>query len=275
MGEAAEVLTFDGSGLDQIPAFKLYLVRASARELDEQDGAMLELLEIAFVRRWVEALAEVDPEHADATAVRLWAESKHAWMVYSPRLTELIRRELQIKAPMAEALPSLVETHLDEILEHLPHLSASARIYVQAFLDLLKRVLASEEARESIGMLDDGNWPDDSRFDEYMALLHGLAVAGFAGGIPDVVTTALASGFWARLRAVAEDDEEKLEKIDAALTSAIRRARSSTSVIDDPSSRGQPSILVLLEHVATGSEQIWAGLPRDGARNLDKYLHGR
>lgn len=275
MSEAATVRTFEGGRLADIPALKLYVVRSSARQLDAQDQAMLDLLEVSFVRRWAEALADVAPERADRTAVRLWAETKSAWAVYSPRLTKLAQRELQTEAPMVEVLPDLVEAHIDQILEHLPHLSASARIYVHAFLDVLKPVLDSDEVQEGIGMVMDGNWPDDPRFDEYMALLHGLAVAGFQGGIPDVVVTALATGFWARLRALAQDDDEELERIDAALSAALRRARTSKPIVHEEPRRTKSSVLERLREAASGADQIWAAQPRDAATNLDKYLYGQ
>lgn len=73
MGEAATAWAFEGGGLADIPAVKLRLVRASTHDLDEQDRAMLDLLEVSFVRRWAEAFADVAPERADLTAVRLWS----------------------------------------------------------------------------------------------------------------------------------------------------------------------------------------------------------
>ncbi len=275
MGEAAAVWTFESRGLADIPAFKLYVVRASTRPLDDEDRAMIDLLEVSFVRRWTEALADVAPERADATALRLWAETKSAWRVYSPRLSELAQKQLESDAPIAEVLPGLVDEHLDEVLEHLPHLSASARIYVGAFLAVLEPMLVGEDARDGFEMALSGDWPDDPRFDEYMALLHGLAVAGFYGGVPDVVTTALASAFWARVRALVEDDQQELARIDAALTSAVREARrSSAPPVEAPPSAKQ-SVLVRMRQAATGAEQIWASLPRDGASNLDEHLRGR
>ncbi|MFV8751496.1 hypothetical protein ACNOYE_13205 [Nannocystaceae bacterium ST9] len=227
------------------------------------------------MRRWAEVLADVAPERADTTAIRLWAETKSAWIFCSPRLTELVREQLQSEAPLAEILPDLIEEYLEQVPLHVPHLSANAIIYVQAFLDLMKPILGSPDMREGVEMVVDGHFPDDPRFDEYVALLHGLAVAGFEGGVPEVVTTALATGFWARLRALAMDDEGELERIDAALASAIRRSRSSVSLVEVSSpSPVRPSVLARLEQRA-GDEPIWASLSRDGAMNLDEHLHGR
>ena len=282
MGEAAAQLDWV---FPDPPVVKLKLIRGRGPEhLTEADGALLDVLEATFIRRWVDALSTVEPARAAATAERLWRETSSAWKIFSPKVTRLLRDagSLDERSSEEDAVFNALSGALPSALDYLPNLSPTAKVYARAFLGLLGSSLrdsrADAEGRETIEGALAGRWPTDQRLDDYRALLHGFSIAGLEAQIPEPVVNALAPAFWARMRAFAEGDDDFRTRMDRALREALSEANGGPRAVGDAAVAIEPkrqSALTRLRRQADASPGNWASVPPDASQNLDKYLYGR
>lgn len=276
MGEAAETLTMEGAVFAASPAFQLRVVREQKwLDLSNEERALVDLLEATFVRGWINALASAPPARAADLAVELWSTTARAWRLYAQTLTALLERHGLLTQPVPQSVLELLERYLPSANEHVPHLPSNARAYVRAFTTLVEAQMRSDpdEAMSSIRAALAGAWPDEPEFHGYMALLHALLVAGTEERIPDEVATALAVGFWARVRALATDPSIRAAT-DDALREAIREVREAAQPAEPAPPHAPTSLLSRIREIgASVPAGAWAAVPTDASRHLDRYLY--
>jgi hypothetical protein len=185
-----------------------------------------------------------------------------------------------VEPPVEAGIIAALRDGIPRAQEYLPFLSSNARVYVTAFTHLLGDLLrdGDEHVRDGLRVFLDGQWPDDSRFDRYMSLLHALMVTGLEEGIPPAVSTSLATGFWSSLRELVEGDEA-LAHADRALREAVRDQTVAQPVVDALPTQtplATEGVLTRIRRRAGElSKDVWESIPADASERLDEYLYGR
>ncbi len=235
---------------------------------------MLAVLEATFIGRWIDALSDTTPARAVDTAQRLWTETASAWEFFATKTDELLRTwGVDGKG---SALSDLLEGTSRSIRDVLPNVTATASVYLDAFVRLTRNLMGHMSAHEATRAFFGVQPGSDAGFHGCMALFHGFLVAASTPSVSAPVQNVLVRTFWQRLRAFVEDDDTIRKEVDMALRIAASEAPDTTPGRKSHSAAGpsRPTpVLLRLAQAGRAAPQIWSSVPPDASQNLDAYLY--